>query len=369
MFSLTQGTSRLDYRRNENRSFFLAIFHHLASVCRRGCWITALEFCKLLLSFDPDNDPLCVLLMIDFYALRSEQYVFLVHLYEEWDLHRNLSLLPNFAFSVSLAMYHMSTNGEYNMERADEMLQKSLIMFPGLLFRLLDKCSVAPDSAVQKHDFFTTKAQTSQSAELEQLIRLYVGRSHYCWKEPEVMVWLERNVKRVLERVDAKEPVVEQCAAKRLNMYRGTPRNIYRHIIISEIKEAMSALPPEVSLTPILSYDPLPPLDAISSYERPPRPNRAQQSGSPLSTFIQSLWPSFDPLEPAPEPAEGAVGGQWANTRLPDGVRALTRALTDLLADIRFMPHPVENGAQADRPDEAENHNDPENQYEDNDWD
>ena len=54
----------------------------------------------------------------------------------------------------------------------------------------------------------------SQSAELEQLIRLYVGRSHYCWKEPDVMVWLERNVKRVLERVDAKEPIVQQCAAK-----------------------------------------------------------------------------------------------------------------------------------------------------------
>lgn len=75
-------------------------------------------------SFDPDNDPLCVLLMIDFYALRSEQYVFLVHLFEEWESHRNLSLLPNFAFSVSLAMYHMSTNGEYNMERADEMVSQ-----------------------------------------------------------------------------------------------------------------------------------------------------------------------------------------------------------------------------------------------------
>lgn len=75
--------------------------------------------------------------------------------------------------------------------------------------------------------------------------------------------------------------------------------------------------------------------------------------------------------EPAPEPAEGgAVGGQWTNTRLPDGVRALTRALSELLADIRFMPHPVENGgAQADRAEEAENHNEPEDQYEENDWD
>ena len=77
-------------------------------------------------SFDPDNDPLCVLLMIDFYALRSEQYAFLVHLFEEWDLHRNLSLLPNFAFSVSLAMYHMSTNSEYSVEKADEMVSQTL---------------------------------------------------------------------------------------------------------------------------------------------------------------------------------------------------------------------------------------------------
>ena len=74
--------------------------------------------------------------------------------------------------------------------------------------------------------------------------------------------------------------------------------------------------------------------------------------------------------EPAPEPEEGgAVGGQWTNTRLPDGVRALTRALSDLLADIRFMPPPVENGAQPDGAEHAENHNEPEDPYEDNDWD
>ena len=38
-------------------------------------------------------------------------------------------------------------------------LQKSLLMFPGLLMPLLDKCSVNPDSEVTSHIFFNATAQ------------------------------------------------------------------------------------------------------------------------------------------------------------------------------------------------------------------
>ena len=37
-------------------------------------------------SLDPDEDPLGVLLMIDFYALQSEQFSFLIRLFEEWEV-------------------------------------------------------------------------------------------------------------------------------------------------------------------------------------------------------------------------------------------------------------------------------------------
>ena len=37
-------------------------------------------------SLDPDGDPMCVLLMIDFYALRSEQFHFLIRMFEEWEV-------------------------------------------------------------------------------------------------------------------------------------------------------------------------------------------------------------------------------------------------------------------------------------------
>ena len=49
---------------------------------------------------------------------------------------------------------------------------------------------------------------------LKQLIAVYVGRCFACWKEPEVVVWLEKNVKEVIKRVNNKDPVVEEYAEK-----------------------------------------------------------------------------------------------------------------------------------------------------------
>ncbi|NXC64448.1 TCF25 factor, partial [Aleadryas rufinucha] len=137
VFSLTSGACRLDYRRPENRAFFLALFKHLMFLEKRGCPRTALEFCKLILSLDPDNDPLCVLLLIDFLSLRAREYTFLTRLFQEWESHRNLSQLPNFAFSVPLAYFFLSQQEErpelersQARERAARLIQLALIMFP-----------------------------------------------------------------------------------------------------------------------------------------------------------------------------------------------------------------------------------------------
>ena len=54
----------------------------------------------------------------------------------------------------------------------------------------------------------------SQPEALRQLIQLYIGRSFVCWKNPEVVQWLERNVRTVLERVNSADPVVEDSAVK-----------------------------------------------------------------------------------------------------------------------------------------------------------
>lgn len=345
VFSLTSGTCRLDYCRSENRGFFLTIFKHMLFLEKRGCLRTALEFCKLILSLDPENDPLCMLLLVDYLALRAREYLFLIRMFEEWEAHRNLSQLPNFAFSVSLALLQYSQQEEVSeqeqvttYDRASHLIRQALIMFPGVLIPLLDACGVQPDAAVASHLFFGAVAQISQPAALSQLTSLYIGRCHSLWKEPSVMSWLEQNVREVLRMVDSNDPVVKDCELRRKTRYQSAPRNIHRHVILSEIKGANSALPLDVTSQPVLSYDPLPPLDSVMSYTRPERANRPSNEGT-LSLFFRSLLPNFNMQDEAA--AEGEDAG--AVRDLNRGVNRLMAAMRDMLANIQFQEPPRED--------------------------
>jgi hypothetical protein len=83
----------------------------------------------------------------------------------------------------------------------------------------------------------------SQQSGLALLTKLYVGRSFHLWKVPELLPWLERNCKSVLELVDAGDARVVAAAEKRKMRYQGAPRNVYRHVIMSDIKDAATSLP------------------------------------------------------------------------------------------------------------------------------
>uniref|UniRef100_A0A7N8Y6B2 Transcription factor 25 (basic helix-loop-helix) n=1 Tax=Mastacembelus armatus TaxID=205130 RepID=A0A7N8Y6B2_9TELE len=341
LFSLTSGTSRLDYLRPENRAFYLALYKHMMFLEKRGCPRTALEYCKLILSLDPDSDPLCMLLIIDFLMLRSREYESLLQLYQDWEEHRNLFQLPNFAFSTALCYFHLSQQEDMDPEeshkqrcKADQMLQNALIMFPGVLMPLLDLCSVQPDATVTSHAFFGPKSQIMQPPALTELTALYVGRTYNLWREAPVMLWLEESVKEVLRRVDAKDPIVDDCQDKRQQRYRSAPRNIHRHVLLSEIKEATSSLPLEVTTQPMMSFDPLPPLDSSKMTLISWSTNKHNQIT--LALFFRSLMPNFNLQE---DDGEVARAGQELNQE----VNRLLVAMRDMLANIRFQEPPRED--------------------------
>jgi hypothetical protein len=54
--------------------------------------------------------------------------------------------------------------------------------------------------------------------------------------------WLERNVHVVLDRVDEGDLFVAECEEKRKRRYQKTPRNVLRHIILSDIKEVTATV-------------------------------------------------------------------------------------------------------------------------------
>ncbi|XP_058531184.1 ribosome quality control complex subunit TCF25 isoform X2 [Ochotona princeps] len=336
LFSLTSGTCRLDYRRPENRSFYLALYKQMSFLEKRGCPRTALEYCKLILSLEPDEDPLCMLLLIDHLALRARNYEYLIRLFQEWEAHRNLSQLPNFAFSVPLAYFLLSQQAELPehqlssaREKASLLVQQALIMFPGVLMPLLEHCSVRPDATVSSHHFFGPNAEISQPPALSQLVSLYLGRSHFLWKEPATMSWLEENVREVLQAVDAGDPSVETCENRRKLLYQRAPRNIHRHVILSEIKGAVAALPPDVTTQSVMGFDPLPPLDNISSYARPERLSPVSH-GNTIALFFRSLLPNYTVEGERPE--EGVAGGLNHN----QGLNRLMLAVRDMMANFHF---------------------------------
>ena len=52
-FNVSSGTCRLDFNRVENRPMFMALHRIISYLGRRGCWVTAFNFAKLLFSLDP----------------------------------------------------------------------------------------------------------------------------------------------------------------------------------------------------------------------------------------------------------------------------------------------------------------------------
>lgn len=99
------------------------------------------------------DDPLAIILCIDFYALRSSEYSWFIHFVNAFDSARNLTQLPNIKFSLAVAKWQKG-----DVETAHTLLQEALIMFPGVLIPLLEKCSIQTDKRVSSHQFFTTYA-------------------------------------------------------------------------------------------------------------------------------------------------------------------------------------------------------------------
>lgn len=359
LFNLAVGTSRLDYKRQENRAFFVAIFRHISNVGARACHRTALEFCKLALSLDPDNDPLGILLMLDFYAIRAQQHAWFVEFVNSWDPKKNLAQLPNIAYSLALATFYSGNSAGKNNStentnlEADEKLQRALIDFPGVLWPLLDKCSVDIDKRVMASPYFV-EAQSKQPAALQLLSGLYCGRAHHLWRDPAILPWLEKNVHAVLDLVDSNATIIKEAAEKRQIRYQGTPRNIYRHVILSDIKDATTSLPRELAEEPVMSYDPLPPIDTIDAYSRNQSNRPNLEDPSVLGMFFRSLLPNFNPNDPNPPQDEGAVAGQENPGDLRSSVNNLLEAMQNLLGGLHLPEVPQDASSEGADDDDDE---------------
>lgn len=315
-FNMTQANCRLSYKRPENRTFFITLFKHINYLNRRGLRKTPLEYTKLLLSLDPINDPLFATLQIDFFAIRSEEYDYLIEFISKWP---HLAKLPNINFSLALAYFMKSCNkklsksvNEENLKLADEQLQKALIRYPNFIIPLLDACIAEPSSELKKCDYFDYSVYSNKyktvPESIELLVSIYVQRNCNIWKTKNVLSWLERNVAFLVDQFSNKKLKDEGQQIEYWKGFQGpAPKNLLRHIVLSDLK---IKIPPSASNVTVFDIDPFPPT-SIFSYKidgdrisgnstRTSTTTASQTIGEDLlstlrypSLFIRSMLPSF----------------------------------------------------------------------------
>ena len=122
-----------------------------------------------------------------------------------------------------------------------------------------------------------------------------------------------------------------------------------------------------------MSFDPLPPVDSVSSYSRPNRTASQataanQLEGGLLSSFFRSLLPSFNPQEPVNQQPVGrqpnadqvaeedlAAAAEGAGAALAGSVANLVTAMRDLLQSIQLPDLGQQEESDGD---EADDHSD-----------
>ena len=339
-FNIATGQCRLEYSIYPNRAMFIALFRHLVYVGNRGCWRTAFEMSKLLLALAPSEDPLSALLLIDFYALRAGESSWLTRLSAEWEAERNLSWLPNMAYSTAFALYQQSlilkADGDNRTAAtvaadADAALVQAITRFPAVVLLLARKNGATMKPEVETDELLTIADVPlgSSEATVRLLEVLYTERVHTLWKAPAVLDWLQQGALTACELGRRGDPKIIEAQERRRTHYAGIPRNVLRHVFMSDYDEVMRVLPntDEVKAG-LVAHDPFPPIDVKTEYDELAEQQRsAQPHGvSAAEMFLRSLIPGFEERIAHFAAQQGVGGGQ-------DGGQGVRARLADMLEE------------------------------------
>ena len=118
--ALSQGKARLDFRRTENREFWLTAWRYIANLGQRGTWRTAYEWAKLVFSLDPEGDPFALGLILDQLAIRGGQAEHFLSLVNNRSINQFMKR-SNICISKALAEYKVK-----NPTRARMLLREAI---------------------------------------------------------------------------------------------------------------------------------------------------------------------------------------------------------------------------------------------------
>ncbi|KAF7979523.1 hypothetical protein HWV62_42100 [Athelia sp. TMB] len=281
-FTFTGGTNRLDFDRVENRPFFLALHRQITDLQRRGCYRTAFEFARLLLSLDPWSDPHGAACHLDFLAIKSGMGGWLL---EMWDLFDgdalsgvegrgkvNVTCLPGWAYSRALALRAQEDAKKDQVhEASDAALREAILAFPEVVPLLADKADIRLSGDIRSNRVFQIMTEGSLSSAghnfLHLLAHLYAQRSSPLWKDSKRASWLASAVAAAVPKANWQQ----SRRTRFLDFYAPVlPRtSVYRQIMILETsyRNLFAFIPRAILDVKQLACDPLPPQTAVTVYD------------------------------------------------------------------------------------------------------
>lgn len=247
-FELGNGKSRLPFEYFLNRQIYLTIFRYISVLTQKSIFFTALTYCKLLLSFDPMDDPYGVRYLIDFYAFLSDEYQYLIDFvesplcqcYEEW-------LTPSLLYTVSLCYYKLG-----KVELAKESIKKAYLRHPYTGHQILEKLDEFSYPWLLKDVNDTVKLISA----------LYTVRINTLIEEDSLKTFVKNELIKVIETIGK-----PNLGAYYWNNLETIPSNIIRNVVLSNESSVMAKLPETFwSDNDVYEFDVLPPKIGTTIY-------------------------------------------------------------------------------------------------------
>lgn len=257
LYQASNGLARLPYERFMNRQFYLCLFRYITALGERSTFYTALAYCKLLLSLSPAEDPLGVRYFIDFYALMSEEWKYMVQ-FAESPLVTTYTRWYTSGIAFSTVLAHLKLNQE---EKARGALKKAFEAHPYTAYKLYKQIGLSNDLSLSEGSF---KIDT----EVEIATETYLVRCTIMWNDQSHRQFLHDELEKLFsdwKLQNSNNGVFSSILGSfgfkdNKKESNNAPFNLLRFAILSGENKIMAKLPQQLwSRNDIFEYDILPP--------------------------------------------------------------------------------------------------------------
>ncbi|KAF2967147.1 hypothetical protein GQX73_g6431 [Xylaria multiplex] len=247
---MEEGKARLDFRRPENRQFWLAGYHYLKSLVMKGTYRTALEWAKLLFSMDLD-DPYGMIHFIHPMAIRAHESKWFIDFCDSEVLDKFDTAQDYVRQTLVLArLQQKDTAG------AKALLLEGIERLPWLYSSLYKALNLDVPKAIW--------GMQPRDGHEELFVELYIHQTRSLWDNAQA-TGLLKEAAREAKKSDFQNfgfpPVVG--------------RNVARFVYLDNTPSLMGHVPGGLlSVSPNWEFDPVPPLkeENIFSYDSQERP-------------------------------------------------------------------------------------------------